>query len=120
MIHDIHQFPHVEKFEPQHGYEFQLPCIICKESYPVFIPAQELYFLNRRELNIQDACPSLEPHERELIMNGICKSCYSELFPPDDPPETECTFDPTVYAGQPIGMFHCPECGEMVLAGLPH
>jgi hypothetical protein len=20
----------------------------------------------------------------------------------------------------PIGMFHCPECGEMVLAGLPH
>lgn len=20
----------------------------------------------------------------------------------------------------PIGMFHCPECGEMQLAGLPH
>jgi acetone carboxylase gamma subunit len=23
-------------------------------------------------------------------------------------------------AGQPIGMFHCPECGEMVIAGIPH
>jgi len=32
----------------------------------------------------------------------------------------KCTFDPTIYAGKPIGMFHCPECGEMVLAGLPH
>lgn len=20
----------------------------------------------------------------------------------------------------PIGMFHCPECGEMVVAGVPH
>jgi hypothetical protein len=24
------------------------------------------------------------------------------------------------YIGVPIGMFHCPECGEMVLAGVPH
>lgn len=31
-----------------------------------------------------------------------------------------CTFDPTVYAGAPIGMFHCPDCGEMVIAGLAH
>ena len=22
--------------------------------------------------------------------------------------------------GAPIGMFHCPECGEMILAGVPH
>jgi len=32
----------------------------------------------------------------------------------------KCTFDPTIYAGMPIGMFHCPECGEMQLAGQPH
>ncbi len=31
-----------------------------------------------------------------------------------------CKYDPTAMAGMPIGMFHCPECGEMVLAGLPH
>lgn len=24
------------------------------------------------------------------------------------------------YIGAPIGMFHCPLCGEMVLAGMPH
>lgn len=31
-----------------------------------------------------------------------------------------CGFDPTTLAGQPMGMLHCPECGQMVLAGLPH
>jgi hypothetical protein len=31
-----------------------------------------------------------------------------------------CAYDPRPLLGQPIGMFHCPECGEMVLAGLPH
>lgn len=34
--------------------------------------------------------------------------------------EPPCDFDPVPYKGQPIGMFHCPYCGEMVLAGLPH
>lgn len=33
-----------------------------------------------------------------------------------------CRFDPMAlqYIGAPIGMFHCPLCGEMVLAGMPH
>lgn len=31
-----------------------------------------------------------------------------------------CDFDPVPLKGQPIGMFHCPICGEMVVAGLPH
>ena len=35
---------------------------------------------------------------------------------------TKCSFDPTadIYKDSPIGMFHCPECGEMVVASLPH
>ncbi len=32
----------------------------------------------------------------------------------------KCTYDPTPLKGQPIGMFHCPECGEMILAGIAH
>ena len=31
-----------------------------------------------------------------------------------------CSFDPKPYIGVPIGMFHCPECGEMVVAGMDH
>ncbi len=32
----------------------------------------------------------------------------------------KCSYDPKEMAGAPIGMFHCPECGEMVLAGVDH
>lgn len=32
----------------------------------------------------------------------------------------KCTYDPRTLAGQPIGQFHCPECGVMQIAGLPH
>ena len=31
-----------------------------------------------------------------------------------------CSYDPTQLKGLPIGQFHCPECGEMILAGVPH
>ena len=31
----------------------------------------------------------------------------------------QCPHDPRETTG-PIGMYHCPECGEMVLAGLVH
>jgi hypothetical protein len=31
-----------------------------------------------------------------------------------------CSYDPKPLLGQPIGMFHCPECGCMVVAGLDH
>lgn len=31
-----------------------------------------------------------------------------------------CPYDPRELLGQPIGMLHCPLCGEMVVAGLAH
>ena len=31
-----------------------------------------------------------------------------------------CPEDPLMLAGQPIGQYHCPYCGMMVLAGIPH
>lgn len=32
----------------------------------------------------------------------------------------QCDYDPREFTGLPIGMFHCPKCGDMVIAGLPH
>jgi transcription initiation factor IIE alpha subunit len=32
----------------------------------------------------------------------------------------ECSFDPEPLENIPLGMFHCPECGEMVVGGFPH
>lgn len=31
----------------------------------------------------------------------------------------DCSFQPELVFS-PIGMFHCPECGQMQIAGLPH
>lgn len=31
-----------------------------------------------------------------------------------------CAEKPERYAGTALGMYHCPDCGAMVLAGLPH
>lgn len=31
-----------------------------------------------------------------------------------------CPYDPTPLLGQPLGMFHCPFCGCMVVAGVVH
>lgn len=31
-----------------------------------------------------------------------------------------CDYDPVPLAGKPLGMFHCPKCGCMVMAGMPH
>lgn len=30
-----------------------------------------------------------------------------------------CPHDPSTIRG-PIGMYHCPQCGEMVVAGMAH
>lgn len=32
----------------------------------------------------------------------------------------KCNEKPEELIGQPIGQYHCPDCGEMVLAGFPH
>lgn len=31
-----------------------------------------------------------------------------------------CPYDPSALLGVPLGMFHCPSCGCMVVAGLEH
>ena len=31
-----------------------------------------------------------------------------------------CDYDPMELRGQPIGQYHCPKCGTMVIAGAPH
>ena len=55
---------------------------------------------------------------RENIMSIlICGRCYnevSELF------TANCDEKPELMVGAPIGQYHCPNCGAMVLAGIKH
>ena len=44
------------------------------------------------------------------------------LFPllREECPGIDCSEDPALLTGQPIGQYHCPLCGMMVVAGFPH
>ena len=53
----------------------------------------------------------------EQYLGQMCCRCYYEadkLYAPS------CAEKPEALAGQPIGMYHCPDCGSMVVAGVPH
>ena len=47
----------------------------------------------------------------------ICGRCYEEI---DTLYPANCNEKPELLIGQPIGQYHCPDCGAMVLAGVKH
>ncbi len=47
----------------------------------------------------------------------MCGRCYEET---DKLFEAPCVEKPENLLGAPIGQYHCPDCGAMVLAGIPH
>jgi len=47
----------------------------------------------------------------------ICGRCYAQVNELFDAP---CQEKPEDLKGQPLGMYHCPDCGAMVLAGVAH
>ena len=49
-----------------------------------------------------------------MKMCGICYNEVDELF------DSVCVEKPEELKGVPIGMYHCPDCGTMVIAGVPH
>ena len=51
---------------------------------------------------------------KDVKMCGRCYDIVDELFP------ANCSEKPEDLLGQPIGMYHCPDCGAMLLAGVPH
>jgi hypothetical protein len=47
----------------------------------------------------------------------ICGRCYDEV---DEVFGPLCAERPEALADAPLGQYHCPDCGAMVVAGLPH
>ena len=47
----------------------------------------------------------------------VCAKCHAEgveLYP------AKCEEKPELFKGYPIGMYHCPDCGIMLIAGFEH
>lgn len=50
--------------------------------------------------------------ENECVLIADSSTASAEII--------KCQFDPTLPPYGAMGMFHCPECGEMVMAGVKH
>jgi hypothetical protein len=58
-----------------------------------------------------------ELNEKTPARRGMCGRCYDDnvdLFP------ANCKENPEALNGAPLGQYHCPDCGAMVVAGIPH
>ena len=62
-----------------------------------------------------------QEHERKTMSepnyDKMCGRCYDEvdeLFP------ANCAEKPELLTGAPLGQYHCPDCGAMVIAGCVH
>lgn len=63
-----------------------------------------------------DDIPDFEGAPLETL-GPMCGRCYAEgveMFP------ANCNEKPEKLIGVPLGMYHCPDCGAMVLAGVEH
>lgn len=56
------------------------------------------------------------PDDSNWQPGPMCSRCMDEveLF------EANCAEKPEKLLGAPLGMYHCPDCGAMVVAGVPH
>ena len=50
-------------------------------------------------------------------MKGMCGRCYADGIELQYP---KCKEKPELLKGQPIGQYHCPDCGAMIIAGMKH
>ena len=58
----------------------------------------------------------MDDNEYVVWINALTDEEVDKLISAD-----KCPYEPErIKSDAPIGMFHCPICGEMVLAGVPH
>ena len=48
------------------------------------------------------------------LMCGRCYDLVYKLYP------ANCKEKPELLLGESIGQYHCPDCGAMLIAGVPH
>ena len=75
--------------------------------------------MNNEKMTCTRGCHSIDDPDSDYHGCSCEGSCPCHNFGPEVFP-TKCKHDPRVLSGQPIGMYHCPDCGEMVLAGMKH
>ena len=57
----------------------EIECVMCNQSIIMEVSEEGLKKWQQGEL-IQDALPELTDDEREMLMSGICPTCWDKIF----------------------------------------
>lgn len=69
----------------EYGYEVKVQCVICKEEHTLLVNRDDWDMFNSpNRPYIQDIFPYLSSAERELLISGMCDSCFTNLFGGED------------------------------------
>lgn len=71
--------------------KLKVDCIECKKTYFLDADKQAYHRWQGGEL-IQNALPTLDEGQRELLISGICEACFDKLFAED--PEVQSDDEP--------------------------
>ena len=87
------------------------PCIICKETAYITVPADGYTQWHSGAL-IQDAFPAMSVNDREMLMSGIHPKCWEILYPKDSEEDVDLGHSPEPYDDPYFGgVFWCANCG---------
>ena len=62
-------------------------CVMCNNTYKLEVKTNDLHAYMRGNKSIQNAFPYLSAGDRELIISGICNTCYEKLMVDDEAEE---------------------------------
>lgn len=68
-------------------FNFERKCPVCGEVKSIYVDEKALVEWLSGEKLIQDAFPEMTLNEREMLLSGICSSCYEKFM--KDPDEEE-------------------------------
>lgn len=102
-----------------------------KTEEEVFQEALTTVFENKPILKLDDyfpfmiqaaPFPLIEKTEDDAFQWPVemCGRCYAEFQTVGNLRNSNCIEKPELLKGKPIGQYHCPDCGAMVMAGIPH
>mgnify|MGYP000954698888 CR=1 FL=1 len=58
-------------------------CVMCGTTHEIRVKTAD-YRRWRQGAYIQDAMPYLTANEREILMSGICRTCFDALYPEEE------------------------------------
>lgn len=70
----------------ERGYELVVHCRMCGKEHILMVNDEDYFVFDMpNRPHIQEIFPYLKPEERELLISGICPTCWRKLFPePED------------------------------------